>query len=325
MSATISKHAFSLLTLSTLVIGLSLSVQSGWSADPPITAIAFAPDGNSVLVGSQRGIVEYDWPDLNPSRTIACEVGNLHALAFSPDGKSLGIAGGTPAEEGIVEIVAWPEMDRRKRIGDHSDSVMAITWVDKFRIASASLDHQILICSIASESPPIRVSGHSKGVTALCVIQASNQLVSAGIDQNLRIWDLGSRELIRSMNNHTLPVHSLALRPGDHPLAMVASVSEDKTVRLWQPSIGRMVRFVRLTSAALDVVWLMDGSAIVVACEDGRIRLIDPDTVEVTREFLALDGWAYSLAVHPRDHSLLVGGADGQLKRIDLPPRDSSQ
>ena len=37
-------------------------------------------------------------------------------------------------------------------------------------------------------------------------------------------------ELIRSMNNHTPPVHDLDLRPNDSGLPMLVSVGDDKTV-----------------------------------------------------------------------------------------------
>ena len=97
---------------------------------------------------------------------------------------------------------------------------------------------------------------------------------------------------------------------------MVASVSDDQTVRLWQPTIGRMVRFLKLNSVPLSVVWLPDGSRIAVSCEDGAVRQIDPDTAAITDEHPAIDGWAYSLAVHPLDGSLLAGGQNGKLRRI---------
>ena len=97
---------------------------------------------------------------------------------------------------------------------------------------------------------------------------------------------------------------------------MIASVSDDRTVRLWQPTIGRMVRFAQLDSTPLVVDWLTDGTYAVVASADGHVRLIDPDTVEVIQDLPAVTGWAYSLGVHPTDGSLLIGGREGQLSRV---------
>ena len=77
-----------------------------------------------------------------------------------------------------------------------------------------------------------------------------------------------------------------------------------------------MVKFARFKVAPLDVAWLNDGSKVVASCADGRIRIIDPDLVEVTDEIPALNGWAYSLTVHPTDGSIVIGGANGQVLRI---------
>ncbi|MCP3694450.1 MAG: hypothetical protein GY917_19770 [Planctomycetaceae bacterium] len=52
------------------------------------------------------------------------------------------------------------------------------------------------------------------------------------------------------------------------------------------------------------------------SCTDGQVRVIDPETVKVMHELPAVEGWAYSLAVHPTDGSLLVGGQNGQLRRV---------
>ena len=76
------------------------------------------------------------------------------------------------------------------------------------------------------------------------------------------------------------------------------------------------VKFARLKEAPLNVAWLNNGSSIVAACADGAIRLVDPDSVEVTGEIQALNGWAYSLAVHPTDGSVVVGGPNAQVRRI---------
>ena len=97
---------------------------------------------------------------------------------------------------------------------------------------------------------------------------------------------------------------------------MVASAAGDRSVRFWQPTIGRMVRYARLVAEPLDIAWLNDGSRVVVVCDDGRLRVIDSETVEVTLDIPAVAGWAYSLAVHPTDGSVVVGGVNGQVRRV---------
>ena len=53
---------------------------------PPITGLAFAPDGKSVVACSQAGVRVYDWPALQLQRTLKATAHNLHDLAFSPGG-----------------------------------------------------------------------------------------------------------------------------------------------------------------------------------------------------------------------------------------------
>jgi WD40 repeat protein len=286
------------------------------AAEPPIAAIAFTPDGRSVVAGSQAGLAVHSWPELKLQKTLDTRLVNVHDLAFSPDGGSLAVAGGSPSEEGLVEVFAWPSAEPLYVLSGHEDSVLAVAWQDNSSLATASLDHVITVWDVETRKPMQRLKGHSRGVSALCFLAEDQLLISGGMDQNLRVWSTESAEMIRTLNNHTKEVHDLALRPVVAGLPLVASVSDDRTVRLWQPTIGRMVRFAKLNATPLAVAWLPDGSQVAVAATDGHVRLIDPDTVEITHDIPAVDGWAYSLSVHPTDGSLLVGGRNGQLKRI---------
>ena len=289
------------------------------AAGPPITAVTFAPDGKFVVTASQAGIHVFSWPGLKRQRIIKTSASNLHCVAFSPSGKQLAVGGGNPSEDGSVEIFSWPAAKSLTTFQDHDDSVRSITWQDDSQLLSASIDRQIKLWNLGKKDKAIlTLKGHSRSVNAICLLEESKTLISTGTDQSLRVWDLASGKLTRSLSQHTKSIHALALRPAEDGLPMVASAAGDRTIRFWQPTIGRMVRYIRLDVEPLDIAWLADGSQIVAACVDGRIRVIDADEVKVTQTLPAIKGWAYALAVHPTDGSVVVAGADGQVQRIEL-------
>jgi WD40 repeat protein len=296
------------------------SILSVNGAAPPITALAFTPDGKTVVVGSQAGLELRTWPELQQARTLPTKLDHVHDLAFAPDGKTLAAVGGTPAKRGMVELYRWPEGTLLHRMSPHRDLIYAVSWrADSAVFATASADRTVSIHESATAKTLRDLEGHSRGVLAVVFLPGEEGLATAGIDESLRLWDASNGQLLRTFPNHTGPVHDLKVRPGGDREGppLLASVSDDRTVRLWQPTLGRMMRFVRLKSAPLAVAWTADGRTLLTPCKDGRLRVIDPDTVEVVEDLPALDGIAYSIAVAP-DGSILIGGQNGQLRRLQI-------
>jgi len=300
------------------------SVGSLTAAEPPVVALAFAPGGNSVVAGSQAGLRELSWPDLKPVRNLATSLIQVQDLTFSPDGNWLAASGGAPAETGVVELLAWPAAKADRVFNEHRDCVLDVAWAGDSQLLTASLDHTAMLLDARSGQAVQRFQGHSRGVTSVCYLQPSRTLITSSIDETLRVWNIDRSQVVRSLNNHTRPIHAMAVRPRTEGLPMIASVSADQTVRLWQPTIGRMVRFLRLDTTPLAVAWLPDGSHLVVTATDGHVRLIDPDTVQVIQDVAAIDGWAYSLAIHPHDGKAVVGGQGGRLRSVALGPESSA-
>lgn len=308
-----STSAYALQSLLVL-LALAFPVRA---VEPPITALTFTPDGNSVVATSQVGIHVFHWPDLKPVKTIPCESANLHCLAFRPDGNQLAVGGGDPGEQGLLEFFSWPDGKSIRTVARHADSVTAIVWPDVTRCYSTSLDREIQITTSNADDKTQTLRGHSRAVRSLCLIPEHGLLASAGDDQSVRIWDTKDNQLIRSLNQHTRPIHDLALKPSADALPMLASAAADRTIRFWQPTIGRMVRYVRLSAEPLDVAWTHDGSKIVASCDDGRVHFVDPVEVTVTHVLPGVEGWAYAIAIHPTDGHVVVAGSNGKLHRID--------
>ena len=297
------------------VLITSLSVVAN---EPPITDLAFTPEAKHVVAVSQSGIHLYAWPELDHRRTIRTSTSNLHSVAFSPNEKYLAVGGGAPSEDGVVEVFSWPKGEPITRFDSHNDSVRSVIWQNNDRLLTASIDREIKLWHLEKETNSIlTLKGHSRSVDAICLIGNGQTLVSTGADQSLRVWDMESGTLIRSMNQHTKPVNALELRPVRDGLPMVASAARDRTIRFWQPTIGRMVRYIRLDSEPLNIAWTNDGDRVLATCVDGRVRIIDPVEVTVTQDLPAINGWAYAIAMHPHDRSAAIGGINGQIWRIE--------
>lgn len=303
-----------------LFFALLLSAIPAVAAEPPITAIAFAPDGKEVIVGSQSGVRVLSWPELKAVRTVKTELSHVHDLAFSSDGKMLAVGGGSPGERGTVELITWPEEKLVHQLSPHQDLVYSIAWAsDCKRLATASADRTIIAIDIATGKSTTKLEGHSRPVLAVAFLPGDTKLVSSGVDGTLRLWDVATSKVEKELSYHTKPVNGLAVQPSKEKsgVPVLASLGDDKTVRIWQPTVGRMVRLARLTSEPLSMVWNREGSELIVACKDGSLRIVDPEAVDVRSTILALEGNAYSLAL-AADGSVLVGGGNGQLKRIVL-------
>jgi WD40 repeat protein len=289
-------------------------------AAPPITAAAFTPDGKAVVVGSQAGLTTYAWPDLQPQGPLNSKLANIHDLAFSPQGDVLLAAGGKPAEEGSIELRAWPAREPVATIVAGNDVVYGVDWrADGAVFAAACGDRQVRLFD--RQGKPLRdCQGHSRPVLAVRFLPGG-QLLSAARDQSIRLWDAETGRAVRSLDNHTAAATGLAVRPGvaEGAPPWVASIGADRTLRFWQPTIGRLVRFARLPSEPLALQWTADGSRVAVACADGHLRLIDPETVEITADLPVWEGWAYTLARSPAGGAMLVAGHDGRMRRIALP------
>jgi WD40 repeat protein len=133
----------------------------------------------------------------------------------------------------------------------------------------------------------------------------------------VQLWDAASGMHRRTLDNHVGAVVDLAAGPVQNAGAppLIVSVSEDRTVRLWQPTIGRLVRFARLTSVPRAVVW-PTADRVLVGCSDGRLRVLDAETLEVVNDQPVLEGRICALATDLQNSRIVLAGENGRVTTV---------
>ena len=313
-----------------VLLGCWLAFSGGVSA-APVTALAFSPDGAFLLSGGYRSVVVRSVKEGKVRRVLECGVSQIHDLCFSPDGGLLAVAGGMPGRDGAVRLLAWPGGDVRCTLTDRTDQpdlVMGVAFSpDGGRLAAAGADRSVRVYRIEREAGrggkvtarlEHRLTGHAGAVLAVGFGPDGRVMVSASADRALKVWDVESGKLLRSLSQHTGVVHCVAFRPregqGGAPVEC-ASGGDDQTVRVWQPESGRMVRIARgHGGAVMAVFYSRDGSRVFSAGSEGVIRVIDSGSDEVLRTWRAEEEWIYSLALSPDGAVLASGDWAGRVK-----------
>lgn len=300
-----------------LLVLIGVKPLQGQSA--PVTALALTFDGRC-LVGSDFGLVVCDATTLKQSDKIASQLEKTSSIRLSPDRSMFAVCGGTPAELGGVEVYSTVTLDRVVEFGPFDDIATDCCWVADDSLLAVSMTGNCCRLSIHGEAAdPYRVQ--SKGILSVANL-SSKWAIMAGLNHTITVQTLTKPAVNRVLNNHVDIVRQIAVRPAlpdesDDRTALIASVSDDSTVRFWQPAIGRMIRFARLDSKPTCVCWNRQRTHVAVGTQSGMVYFVSAASAKIT-DFIQTDGWVDCLALDPTDQAIFIGGVSG-LIRVDRP------
>jgi serine/threonine protein kinase len=160
------------------------------------------------------------------------------------------------------------------------------------------------------------LTGHSRWVMAVCISPDGQSVVSGGLDDAIRVWNLETGSLIQTLKAHTKPVNCLSISPDSR---MLASGGDDYTIKLWNLTSGSLLH--TLTGHANDVksvAFYGVGHLLASGGEDRTARIWQLATGESLRVFSNTAGMIRAVAVSPDSQLLASGGLDNQIKLWSL-------
>src|SRR5262245_8976141 len=105
-------------------------------------ATGFAPgDKQIVISGDKGGLKLWDFAAGSELKSFGEYKGGIHHFAFSPDGTRL-VSGRI---DGVVEVLSWPDGALLKRLEEHGEKVMNITYSENGKLFASGSTSRVLI------------------------------------------------------------------------------------------------------------------------------------------------------------------------------------
>ncbi|MEX0642661.1 MAG: hypothetical protein WD468_08160, partial [Pirellulales bacterium] len=153
------------------------------------SAVAFSPDGKTIALGAQFGVVKlfdaHSGRELTTLQRFELAIDWIYSLAFSPDGRKLAAG----HQVGVVHIwdVATNQLD--VTLTGHTDGVRSLALTDGGRtLATASEDRTIRFWDVVTGQERIALKGHDGAVTSLAFGPDGNVLATSSQDGTVRLW-----------------------------------------------------------------------------------------------------------------------------------------
>ena len=199
------------------------------------------------------------------------------ALAASPDGAELAIARGeTVTLESPGSHEGAPEGRPRRFLRTARGWVEALAYSPQGDIIALGTDQTVELWSLetAPRHPTRELGPHAEAVTALAFAPDGKHLYAgSGIPTRrgeVRVWNLESDELVRTIEDHTDTVRALAVSPDGK---YFASGSADRRILLYNATTGALVqRFFGHSHYVSTLTFAPDSERLYSASVDGEIK-----------------------------------------------------
>ena len=192
----------------------------------------------------------------------------------------------------------------------HTDAVQSVAVSPSGKaIASASDDGTVKIWQLEGDnSIPIREIKDQGGWVRAVVFLSDLQIATAGQDKNIKIIDVASGKIARTLSGHTNLINNLAIAPNSD---LLASGSYDSTINIWQISTGKLLQSL---TGHTDKIWGLaispNGKLVVSASRDRTIRIWDVQTGKSLITLTGHQGGTTSVLVTPDGKQIISAGND---------------
>lgn len=272
-------------------------------------AVAFAPDGRTVLTGSADGTARlWDVASDQQLQVFRGHEGAVMFVAFAPDGRTA-LTGSDDRTARLWDVKTGQEL---RQFGEPDGAGVSVAFSpDGQSVLTGSYLAGVLHLWDV-ETGVLRqtfASPDAREVNGVAVSPDGRQVAAAlGVGQIVRLWDTASGALLQTFEGSTDGVVAVAFSPDGQTLA---SGGYDRSARLWDIATGAEIRrFEGHTDGVESVGFSPDGRTLITASDDRTVRLWDVATGQELRRLAGHTNPVYSAAFAPDGRTIATASFD---------------
>lgn len=170
----------------------------------------------------------------------------------------------------------------------------------------------------AMVEPLATIDDNMGSINDMVTSPGDNAFVTASADNTVRIWDIQTGSLLRTLKGHTSFVNAVAVSPDGQYLV---SGGADKQVLIWSIQTGQLLKTLKGHNSFINAILIShDGNLIFSADAGGAIKVWDLQT-GAERATLGSNSAAVNTLIMSRDSQMLFSGeANGAIDVWNVAP-----
>lgn len=301
-----------------------------YTRPPTVTAMAYSPDGQLLAISGYREILLRSGDGATQVARLVGRSQRIESLAFSPDGKYLAAVGGNSCRFGELQLwdVAARKQLKSTEIG--FDVLYGVSFSpDGKMVAFGSAEKSAHLYAIPECTPILKFDNHSDWVFGTTFSRDSKNMVTTSRDRAIKLVEIATKNFVDDINYQVYNggYNAIARNPatdevavgGEEGLVRYYSIYKKQARTMNREDYNLLRTYQQTPGPIFSLEFSPDGAYLAAGSLTGDVWVYKTSDPAPVLKLKAQEGCVHSLAWHPKNGQLAVGGFEGAIRLYEMP------